>query len=126
MIRNRLVRICLYALGVLSVLLGVTGIILPVLPGTPFIFLAAWCFLKSSKNTHQWMCRQPILGAALKDWERNQSISKRTKLFALSMISISLTFIWIKSGNIWIKGPVTLLLLAVSIFIFTRKEASKL
>ena len=122
--KSRIVRACLYILGIISILLGIAGIILPVLPGTPFILLAAWCFLKSSERTYQWMCRQPVVGVAIKNWEKNKSISRRIKILALFMISISLVSMWVKNDNFWINAPVTAILFVVSVYIVTRKESA--
>lgn len=122
-VKNRVFRLCLFTLGILSVGLGTLGAFLPVLPTTPFLILAAWCFLKSSERAHAWIYRQPLFGKALKDWEKNRSIARPTKLIATSMIILSMAFIWMKVNDLWIKCLVTVLLLYVSIFISTRNEA---
>ena len=123
-VKNRAVRSFIFAVGILSVVLGSIGAFLPILPTTPFILLAAWCFLKSSERAHVWIHRQPLFGKALKDWEKNQSIARPTKVLAISMIALSATFIWLKVSNLWIKYFVTILLLFVSVFILTRNEKS--
>ncbi|MBX2996829.1 MAG: YbaN family protein [Bdellovibrionaceae bacterium] len=121
-VKSRLVRSCILILGILSVALGTVGAFLPVLPTTPFILLAAWCFLKSSKKAHSWIYRQPLFGKMLRDWERDRSIARPTKVLAVSMIILSVVFIWLKVSNMWIKYLVTALLLFISIFISTRNE----
>ncbi len=93
---------------------------MPVLPTTPFVLLAAWCFLKSSEKAHIWLYRQPIFGKALQDWEKNRSINRTSKVLAISMIALSVVFIWAKVDNTLIRYSVTLLLLLVSAFILTR------
>ena len=121
-VKNRVVRSCIFVLGILSVVLGAIGVILPVLPTTPFILLAAWCFLKSSERAHGWIFRQPLFGKALQDWEKDRSIARPTKVLAISMIVISVILIWLIVSNLWIKYLVTALLLFVSVFISTRSE----
>lgn len=121
-VKNRIVRICLFSLGILSVGLGTLGVFLPLLPTTPFLLLAAWCFLKSSERAHGWIYRQPLFGKALRDWEKKRSIARPTKVIAISMIILSVMLIWAKVNNLWIRYLVTSLLLFVSIFIFTRNE----
>jgi uncharacterized protein len=110
-VKNRIVRLCLFSLG-----------FLPLLPTTPFLLLAAWCFLKSSERAHGWIYRQPLFGKALRDWEKNRSIARPTKLIAISMIILSVVFLWSRVNDLWIKYLVTALLLIVSIFISTRNE----
>lgn len=121
-IRNRTLRAFIFVSGCSSVILGIIGIFLPLLPTTPFVLFAAWCFLKSSDDAHKWIYRQPVLGKALKNWEKNRSISRATKKVAIATILISAVLIWFNVANFWINIPVTLLLLGVSIFIFIQKE----
>jgi len=87
---------------------------------TPFVLLAAWCFLKSSEKAHAWLYRQPLFGKALQDWERNRSIPRSTKVIAITMIALSIVFIWVKVDGPQIRYSVTLLLLLVSAFILMR------
>lgn len=122
---NRITKGILFSLGVLSVALGVIGLFLPLLPTTPFVLLAAWCFVKSSPKAHQWLQRQPGLGPALRDWEQSRSIRRKTKVTAILLILISLGFMWCKVQILGLKIGVTLLLVAVSTFIITRPEAKK-
>ncbi len=121
-IKNQLVKSLLFVLGVTAVALGIIGAFVPILPTTPFLLLAAWCFLNSSEKAHRWLYNQPFLGKALKDWDTYRSISRPTKVTAISMILISLIFIWLKVENIWIQTIVTLILTCVSLFITTRNE----
>lgn len=120
--KNRFIRLCIFILGVLSVLLGFVGAILPVIPTTPFVLLAAWCFLKSSAKAHAWIYRQPLFGKALKDWEEDRSIVRQTKVLAISAIMLSIVFIWVKVTDLWVKFLVTALLLFVTAFISVQKE----
>lgn len=119
-VRNGLVRQLLFVLGVISVALGVIGIFLPLLPTTPFLILSAWCFLKSSPKAHQWLYRQPKIGQALRDWDERGAIAFPTKILAVSMILISLAFMWWKVQNMWAKSVATLVMVSVSAFILTR------
>lgn len=121
-VKNRFVRTCIFIIGILSVAFGAIGVFLPVLPTTPFILLAALCFLKSSEKSHDWIYRQPLFGKALRDWEKNHSIAKPTKLLAISAIVFSIIVIWLKVGDSRIKYSVTILLLIVSAFISTRND----
>lgn len=125
-VRNRVARLCIFILGVLSVGLGTAGIFLPVLPTTPFILLAAWCFLKSSNKAHDWIYKQPIFGTALRDWEKNHSIAVTNKLIAVSAILFSVIFIWMKVESEAVRYLVTAILMFVAVFIITRKNRTNI
>lgn len=68
--------------------LGVAGIVLPLLPTTPFVLLAAACFARSSIQWHQWLLNSATFGPLIRDWQDRRSISPRTKFVALSSIVI--------------------------------------
>ena len=75
-------------LGLLFLLLGGIGIVLPLLPTTPFVILAAACFARSSPKLHGWLLRSELFGPILRDWERNKCISTRIKTLAISMMAV--------------------------------------
>lgn len=122
-VKNRFLRGLLFIGGIISVAVGFIGVFTPVLPTTPFVLLAAWCFLNSSEKAHQWIHDHRILGPPLKRWQKHRSIARSTKITATVMIVFSLTILWLKGPHLWLKLGVTLLLLGVSLFIWTRKEA---
>lgn len=125
LIRNHAFRTLVFLLGALSLTLGFIGIFLPLLPTTPFVLLAAWCFFKSSAKTHQWLYQHPALGKILRDWEQHHAIARRAKIIAISMIALSLIFTWVKVTEwLWLKISITVLLICVSLFIATRNEKS--
>ncbi len=74
------------ALGLLFVGIAVLGAILPVLPTTPWVLLAGYCFDRSSPRLHRWLRRSPYFGHMLRDWEEHRGIRWRVKLFALCLV----------------------------------------
>lgn len=122
MVENRVLRLCLFSLGVLFVLIGVAGVFLPILPTTPFILCAAWCFLKSSKKAYVWIYSHSIFSGPLKNWEENHAISKSAKLVSLTTITFSAIYTYLAIDGLWVKHIVLVLLTGVSIFIGTRKS----
>jgi len=76
-----------YTIGVLALILGGLGVVLPVLPTTPFVILAAFAFGKSSPRLRQWLLDTKLFGPMIKDWEAHGAIPSRVKLFACLMMA---------------------------------------
>jgi uncharacterized membrane protein YbaN (DUF454 family) len=76
-------------LGFLFLALGSIGVVLPLLPTTPFVLLAAGCFAKSSPRMHSWLHESTLFGPILKDWDDNRCLSVQVKVLALSMILLA-------------------------------------
>ncbi|MFZ3229816.1 MAG: YbaN family protein [Pseudobdellovibrio sp.] len=121
-IKNKFVRGLLFSFGIISLILGIVGIFLPLLPTTPFVLLAAWCFMKSSPRTHNWIYAHPLFGKVLINWDEKKAISRPTKIIAVLMIISSLTLIWLKVHILEVKIAVSILLTVTSAFIITRAE----
>jgi len=116
-------RYILSAIGLISFALGVIGAFLPILPTTPFMLLAAFCFSKSSKRLHSWLTSLPYFGSAIIEWENNKVIRPRAKILAISLIwlSIGSTIIW-ASVAVELKIFLGFVGISVSLFILTRKS----
>ena len=77
--------------GFLSLGLGYIGIFLPILPTTPFMLLAAFCFSKSSPKLHSWLLSRPRIGPAIVDWEQSRVIRRKAKFLATALILLSIS-----------------------------------
>jgi len=82
----------LIAIGWTSILLGVIGAFLPILPTTPFILLAAWCFARSSERFHGWLLANRHFGPMISAWESGRGLSRRIRTRALFLSWFSLCF----------------------------------
>lgn len=76
--------------GSLSLGLAIVGIFTPVLPTTPFLLLAAFCYSKSSKRMHDWLVHRSPFGGYIRDWQSTRSISLRTKVTALLLLAVTI------------------------------------
>jgi uncharacterized membrane protein YbaN (DUF454 family) len=103
--RSRVVRLLLWIAGSVSLALGVIGIVLPGLPTTPFILLAAACYARASPRLHAWLLNHRWTGPMLRDWERDRSLTQRTKTVAVTsmLLMVSLS-IWSFRGNLTAQG----------------------
>ncbi|KRW62233.1 YbaN family protein [Pseudomonas sp. TTU2014-080ASC] len=88
--RNPLIRYALLAIGWLSVALGVIGIFLPVLPTTPFLLLAAACFMRSSERFYLWLIHHRHLGPWIVDYLEGEGIPLKGKVYAISLMWLSI------------------------------------
>tara|TARA_R110002072_G_scaffold78584_1_gene182087 strand:- start:2849 stop:3274 length:426 start_codon:yes stop_codon:yes gene_type:complete len=86
-------KAALIVLGWGFVALGVVGVVLPVLPTTPFMLLALWCFARSSQRFHDWLYHHKLFGPPLQKWERHRVIPMPAKVFACTAMTASLTYI---------------------------------
>lgn len=123
--RSRLVRALLWIAGSLSLALGLIGIVLPGLPTTPFILLAAACYAKASPRLHHWLLNHRWFGPMLRDWESNRSLTRRTKTLAVVSMLVMVGFsIWTFQG----RPAVQLVLLvtgAIGAFVVLRIPTRK-
>jgi uncharacterized protein len=87
-----LLRIALLAVGWTSVGLAFLGAILPLLPTTPFVLLAAGCFSRASERCRAWLERAPLLGPILVGYESGLGISLRVKMIALGSLWAGMSF----------------------------------
>ena len=76
------------ALGFLFLGLAVIGVILPVLPATPFLLVAAWFFAQSSEKWHSWLLNSRLFGPMIRNWEKNRCVSRRTKIIAITSMIV--------------------------------------
>ena len=92
-------KILYITLGILTLALGTLGIILPVLPTTPFLLLAAFCFTKSSKRLHDWLTGSELYKKHLHSFVQNRSMTLKTKLGILIPASMMLIFAMLLVNN---------------------------
>ena len=118
--RSRWVRGLLWLAGTVSLALAALGVVLPGLPTTPFVLLAAACYAKASPRLHQWMLNHRWMGPMLRDWERDRSLTRRSKTIAvgsmLLMVSVS---VWGFQGR-WAVQLVLLATAAVGAWVVLR------
>ncbi|MFQ2447521.1 YbaN family protein [Aeromonas caviae] len=82
-------RWCLMALGWLAFATGIVGIVLPLLPTTPFMLLAAALFARSSPRFHGWLLAHPWFGPPILDWQQYRGIRRHARRRAIIFILIS-------------------------------------
>ena len=113
-------RWLLIVVGWLFVATGVVGIVLPGLPTTPFLLLAAFCFSKGSERVHDWLVAHPRLGTPIREWREHGAISRRAKVAA----GIAMVLAIVAAAAFGAPRNILLLqagvMVFVALFIFTR------
>jgi uncharacterized membrane protein YbaN (DUF454 family) len=114
-------RLILFGLGWVFFGLGVLGVVLPVLPTTPFMLLAAWCFARSSQRFHDWLYHHRLFGPALQRWDRHRVIPLSAKIVAVGAMTVSMTYVVAFTHAPWIAvGSMGALCLVGSVYILSR------
>jgi hypothetical protein len=85
--RGRIVRGWWFVIGMLCVGVGGIGVIVPGLPTTGFMILAAWCFARSSPRFEQWVLNLPGVGQAIRDHRAGLGMPRRAKVSAIAMMA---------------------------------------
>ncbi len=90
-------KLLLITAGTICVGLGIIGLVLPVVPTSPFLLLAAACYARSSKRFYNRLLANPIFGPPIRQWREEKSIPVRAKWLAIAMILVtfSITVIFI-------------------------------
>ena len=118
--RGALRRAAWVTLGVTSLILGIIGIVMPLLPTTPFILLSAFAFERSSDRLHNWLMAHPRFGPSIESWRRYGAISRRAKKLALIAMLAVLLLSVVLAAPIYVILIQALVLSAVGVFILTR------
>ncbi len=115
------VRIALIVAGSLSLFLGTLGIVLPVLPTTPFYLLTAWCFMRSSEKLYTKAMNNKLFGNIVRNYCERKAISRKVKIVSVSTtvltISISITIV----DMLWLRILLACIAIMVSIHILRFK-----
>lgn len=119
---SRSTRIGWLLLAYLSLGLGLIGLVLPVLPTTPFVLLAAWAAARGSPRLHAWLHGHPRFGPALDDWERQGAVPRRAKWLATVMMGSSAVLVALLSPRVWVSVTVTLVMACVAAWLWCRPE----
>ncbi|HZX17907.1 MAG TPA: YbaN family protein [Pseudomonas sp.] len=123
--RNPIIRYVLLAIGWLSVALGVIGIFLPVLPTTPFLLLAAACFMRSSKRFYLWLVNHRRLGPWIVDYLEGQGIPLKGKVYAIGVMWLSIGLSCYLVPLFWARAFMLTSVVLVSLYILSQKTLIK-
>lgn len=117
-------------IGIVSMVLGAIGVVLPVLPTTPFLLLASFCFAKGSDRFHKWFIGTKLYKKHLESFVTSRSMTLKTKLCILlpasaMLILAMLILAMLAMSNIYGRVFIVFLIIFKYIYFFTRIETVK-
>lgn len=114
-------RILFLCLGLTALCLGLLGVFLPLLPTTPFLIVAAWCFARSSQRLHDWLYDHPRFGKLLREWEAYRVIPIWAKFCAVSAMSASFLYMaFFREMPAWLLAVTGAVLLGIAIYVVSK------
>ena len=118
---------CLFIIaGTLSLTIGIIGIVLPILPTTPFLLLAAACYAKGSKRFYDWLLGNKWFGNYIKNYYEGRGVPLKVKLYTVSLLWITIlasAFLIIDAW--WVRIILIVIAIGVTIHLYTIKTYKK-
>ena len=123
---KKFIKVLLFIAGTISLILGIIGIVFPILPTTPFILLTATCYARSSQKIYNWLINNRILGYYIKNYREGRGMPLKVKIFTISLLWITIlisAFIFVKI--LWIQIILIMIAIVVSIHISLIRPKKK-
>ncbi|MEI0558002.1 YbaN family protein [Brachyspira intermedia] len=123
-------RILFICLGFIFVGIGAVGIVVPILPTTPFLLLASFFFAKGSKRFHDWFMSTKLYKKYLESFVKSRAMTLKAKLTILLPVSAMLIVTFIFVNNLHARIALVILFIAKYVYFFTQirtiKEGEKI
>jgi len=103
--------------------LGTAGVVLPLLPTTPFILVAAWAAPKASPRLNHWLDHHPVFGPNLHAWRTQRAVPRKAKVIAILLLLSSWWLLFFLGTNKVVLGALAILFSGVTLFLLTRPDA---
>jgi uncharacterized membrane protein YbaN (DUF454 family) len=123
---DRLKRPLLITIGTICVAIGVIGIFIPLLPTTPFLLLAAACYLRSSPRFHSWLMNNRFFGTYIRNFTEGRGIPIKVKVFTIILLWVTISIsICLAAPNLIIKAILIIIAIGVTLHIIFIKARKK-
>lgn len=119
---NKVKKYLLTAVGLLSVGLGVVGMFLPILPTTPFLLLAAYCFVRSNRRLYDKLLSHKVFGAYISDFMLHKTIPKKVKAVSIATLWVTIGISVLLVKLLWVKILLIGVAVGVSVHILSFKS----
>jgi hypothetical protein len=115
--RSRLVRLAFAVIGTVALAIGVLGIILPILPTTPFLLLAAACYARASTRLYGWLLGQSALGPIITRWRESGSLAPGVKVRAIVIVVVTFAVSIILVDSLLVRALLVVTAAVLTVFL---------
>ncbi len=105
--------------------LALLGIFVPLLPATPFALLALYAGARGSARFNERVLAHPVLGPAVRDWQRHRVVRRRPKQVATATMALSATVLFVSAPDRWIAIAATAFMASVGVWLWLRPEVPR-
>ena len=109
-----------WGVALLALALGLIGVVLPLLPTTPFLIVALWAASRCSPRLAHWLENHPKLGAVLRNWRDHRAIPVIGKVLACFMMSLSYAVMWYRGASNLVLTGVLILIISLMAYILSK------
>jgi len=125
--KDTVIKGILVVSGTFFLVLGIIGIFIPLIPTTPFLLLAASCYVRGSKKFYNWLIKNRWLGEYIKNYQDGKGIPLNIKIISIMFLWITIIFsIILIVSNIFIRIILIIIVIGVTIHILTIKTIKKI
>jgi uncharacterized membrane protein YbaN (DUF454 family) len=121
----KLKKILLTILGFISLVLGAIGVIIPVMPTTPFVLLAAICFSTGSSRLSGWLSKSKAFGPYIDNYRTKRGISRLRKTASIIFVWVGLSISMVLVRTLWVSVLLGVVGIGVSIHLLMIKTRTK-
>jgi uncharacterized protein len=115
----------LVAAGSVCLALAVLGVVLPLLPTTPFLLLASACYVRSSERLHGWLMRNRLLGPYIRNFKERRGIPLRGRIVTVVLLWLPLLYSVYRLDLLWLEALLVLMGLTWSVLILRMRAAGE-
>ena len=116
----------LNAAGIIFLSIGIIGIFIPLLPTTPFLLLAAACFMKSSKSLYHWLISHRLFGSYIKNYLKFRAVSVKSKIISITLLWLVIfSSIIFFTSILWIRILLSLIAIGITIHLIKMRTLTQ-
>lgn len=111
--------------GAVALGLGLAGIVLPLLPTTPFLLLSSYCFVRSSPAAHRWLLSHRWFGPYIRDWETHRGVRRSVKVVAVISVLLVVLSTWVLTDSSLVLRVAVTGLAAIGLLVVWRLPVTR-